>query len=242
VLFLVLALIGICLALFATFRAATPRSRAIHLAILLAAVLPIIVTVVTRPPMYNGVRHFVFVLPPLAVLSGLAAARIAEQAGRLRPALFALFAAGLALPAVGMARLHPYEYVYFNEMSGGVRRAQSLFMLDYWGLAFKQAGQALRSQLLARNETPPGGGQWTVAVCGPHPPAQIVLGDRFHLTWDPKGADFAMMLGTFYCARLDAPMLAEIARDGVGFARIYDIRGRGVDSLFAVPPIERDPH
>jgi hypothetical protein len=240
-LFLVLGLIGICLALFAAVRAATPHSRAIHLAILLAAVLPIIVTVVTRPPMYNGVRHFVFVLPPLAVLCGAAATRIAEQAGRLWPALLALFAAGLALPPIGMARLHPYEYVYFNEMSGGVRSAQSRFMLDYWGLAFKQAGQALRNQLLVRNETPPAGGQWTVAVCGPHPPAQIALGDRFHLTWDPSGADFAMMLGAFYCATLDAPLLAEITRDGVVFARVYDIRGRNIGSLFTTPPVEQDP-
>jgi len=154
--------------------------------------------------------------------------------------LLALFATGLVLPAIGMARLHPYEYVYFNEISGGVRGAQSRFMLDYWGLAFKQAGQALRNELTVRHETPADGAQWTIAVCGPHPPAQIALGDRFHLTWDPKGADFAMMLGTFYCAKLDAPLLAEVTRDGVVFARVYDIRGRNTSSLFTTPPIKRD--
>jgi hypothetical protein len=77
-------------------------------------------------------------------------------------------------------------------------------------------------------------------VCGPHPPAQVALGDQFEPTWDPNGADFALTLGVFYCARIDAPQLVEIMRDGVIFARAYDIRGRHVDSLFTEPPVERE--
>jgi hypothetical protein len=46
------------------------------------------------------------------------------------------------------------------------------------------------------------------------------------------------MLGEFYCARLDAPLLAEIARAGVTYARAYDIRGRSVASLFTIPPVK----
>jgi hypothetical protein len=34
--------------------------------------------------------------------------------------------------------------------------------------------------------------------------------------------------------------LVEIVRDGVSFARAYDLRGRSVSRLFTVPPIERD--
>jgi hypothetical protein len=49
-----------------------------------------------------------------------------------------------------------------------------------------------------------------------------------------------MMLGEFYCATLDAPVLAEIVRDGVVYARVYDTRGRNVPSLFTIPPVERD--
>jgi hypothetical protein len=45
------------------------------------------------------------------------------------------------------------------------------------------------------------------------------------------------MLGVFDCAKLDAPLLAEVVRGRVGFARAYDIRGRAVPSLFTEPPI-----
>ena len=77
-------------------------------------------------------------------------------------------------------------------------------------------------------------------MCGPHPPARIALGDQFEPTWDPNGADFALMLGVFYCARLDAPLLAEIERDGVSFARAYDVRGRSISTLFTQPPVMPD--
>jgi hypothetical protein len=206
--------------------------------------LPILVTVLTRPAMYNGIRHFVFVLPPLAVLGGLAAGWIADRLqpyGRLAlSAGAAVLAIGLALPVVAMARLHPYEYVHFNWLAGGVRAAQSQYMLDYWGLALKQAGQALRERLAQENARPPVGRKWKIAVCGPHPPAQVALGDQFEPTWQPRGADLALSLGTFYCAQLDAPLLSEITRDGVSFARAYDLRGRTVDRLFTVPPVERE--
>jgi hypothetical protein len=242
-LFLLLGCGGVLGAVIAASRSQlTPRSRAIHLSIALAAALPVLVTVVTRPAMYNGIRHFVFVMPPLAVAGGLAGAWIvtrAAQFSRIVPGLLAAcFAAGVALPVIEMARLHPYEYAFYNHLIGGVRGAQSHYMLDYWGLAFKQAGNELRDTLAKRGEAPPAGRKWTVAVCGPHPPARIALGDRFEPTWEPKGADFALMLGTFYCAKLDAPVLAEVVRDGVIFARAYDLRGRTVTDMFTVPPVK----
>ena len=61
----------------------------------------------------------------------------------------------------------------------------------------------------------------------------IPLGEA--ASWDPAGADFAMMLGEFYCAKLDAPLLAEVVRDGVVYARVYDLRGRSIPTLLTQP-------
>ena len=237
---MVAGVFGLGLLLTATFRlASAPRRRAVYLAIALAAILPVATTVATRPAMYNGVRHFVFVLPPLAVAGGFAIAWLATRANRLgRATLAAVLAIGVALPVIGMAKLHPYEYTYFNDIAGGVRGAQPRFMLDYWGLAFKQAGEELRQQLAAQGVAPPRGRKWRIAVCGPHPAARIALGDKFdEPSWDPKGADFALMLGTFYCANLNAPLLVDVVRDGVSFARAYDLRSSPVRSLFTYPPV-----
>jgi hypothetical protein len=213
--------------------------RAVFLLVALAALLPLAVTIALRPAMYNGIRHFVFVLPPLAVLGGLAGVYLIDIASRTFR--FAPIAAGLVLaigagiPVVEMIRLHPYEYTHFNRLSGGVAHARERYMLDYWGLSFKQASQALLATLAERHESKPSDRRWKIAVCGPHRSPQVELGPDFETTWDPKGADFAMMLGEFYCAKLDAPLLAEVARDGAVYARVYDIRGRSISTLLTRP-------
>jgi hypothetical protein len=240
--FLLLTVPGTILAFVMAFRGRLPLpQRAALLLLAVAATLPIAIAVATRPAMYNGIRHFVFVTPPLAALGGYAAMRAFEwlaHRGRMAVAAGAVvLACGFVLPVITFWRLHPYEYTHFNHIAGGVAGADARYMRDYWGLSFRQAGAALRAALAARGETPPGR-PWKIAVCGPHPPAAVALGSDFTPTWDPKGADFALMLGEFYCARLDAPLMAEITRAGVTYARAYDIRGRSVASLFTIPPVE----
>jgi xanthosine utilization system XapX-like protein len=239
--FLLLTSAGTALAVIAVLRRDVPLPRRATLLLLaVAAVLPIAIAVATRPAMYNGIRHFVFVTPPLAALGGFAGGKLFDMLGRRGRAAFiagtVALAAGLLSPVIEFVRLHPYQYTHFNRIAGGIRNADERYMLDYWGLSFKQAGEALRATLAARHET--SGRPWKIAVCGPHPPAAVALGPGFDLTWDPAGADFALMLGEFYCAELDAPVLVEIKREGVVYARAYDIRGRTVTRLFTMPPVQ----
>ena len=215
------------------------RRKTIMLMLTLAATLPLAIAMVKRPALYNGIRHFVFVIPPMAVLGGVAFARAME---RLRanhrtwqPVVLATFCFGLALPLAEMIRLHPYQYTHFNHIAGTVRGADNRFMLDYWGLALKQASDGLREQIVERQEVPPANRKWKVAVCGPQRPAQVALGPDFTIGWDSNAADFAMTLSEFYCKGLTAPVMVEIKRDDVVFARVYDIRGRSISSLLSIP-------
>lgn len=234
--FVVLASAGVIGALVAAFRRGSePNRRAVLLLVALAAALPIAVAVAMRPAMYNGVRHFLFVVPPLAVAGGLAGAWLFDQVrGRGHLAIVAtaaVFAVGLALPVIDMVRRHPYEYTSFNRFAGGVAGARDRYMLDYWGLALKQASQGLAAKIAELNLQKPKDRRWKLAVCGHHRSPQVELGPDFETTWNPKGADFAMMLGEFYCRKLDAPVLVEVVRDGVAYARVYDIRNRAYDTL-----------
>jgi hypothetical protein len=215
------------------------RRKTIMLMLTLAATLPLVIAMVKRPALYNGIRHFIFVIPPMAVLGGVAFAWVME---RLRanhrswqPVVLATFCFGLALSAAEMIRLHPYQYTHFNHVAGTVRGADERFMLDYWGLALKQASDELREQLVERQEVQPQNRKWKVAVCGPQRPAQVALGPDFTIGWDSQSADFAMTLGEFYCKGLTAPVMVEIKRDDVVFARVYDIRGRAISTLLAIP-------
>ena len=216
-----------------------PRRKTILLMLMLAAIFPILVAIVKRPALYNGIRHFIFVIPPMTVLAGLAFARgmnwLKENRRNWQPAAVAVFSFGLLLSLGEMIRLHPYQYTHFNHIAGTVRAADDRYMLDYWGLALKQASDGLREQLDEEQEAPPKGRKWKVAVCGPQRPAQVALGPDFTIGWDSHAADFAMTLGEFYCKGLTAPVMVEIKRDDVVFARVYDIRGRSISSLLSIP-------
>ena len=47
----------------------SPRRKTILLMLTLAATLPLVITMVKRPALYNGIRHFIFVIPPMTVLA-----------------------------------------------------------------------------------------------------------------------------------------------------------------------------
>ena len=237
---LALFIAGVGGTLFALSRRdVTAQRKTILLMLTTAATLPLLIAMVKRPALYNGIRHFIFVIPPMTILAGTAFAwgvdRLKENRRHWQPVAVAVFVFGLMLPLTEMIRLHPYQYTHFNHIAGTVRGADDLFMLDYWGLALKQASDGLREELNERQEAPPHGRKWKVAVCGPQRPAQVALGPDFTIGWDSHAADFAMTLGEFYCKGLTAPVMVEIKRDDVVFARVYDIRGRSISSLLAIP-------
>ena len=47
-----------------------------------------------------------------------------------------------------MANLHPYEYVYFNELVGGFKGAYGRFETDYWAASLKEAVEWLKDNEL----------------------------------------------------------------------------------------------
>lgn len=238
---LALGFVGLAYIIVTLVRGGTPLNRrAALLALALAVLLPVVLAIISHPAFYNGLRHFIFLVPPFAAAGGLAFGWLFERASAYGKAgvaaLCAVFVAGIALPVVEMVRLHPYQYVSFNVFAGGIQNAQHNFMLDYWGVAFKQAAAELRTRLKASAEQPPKGRRWIVAICGPQATAQQVLGPRFETTFNEKQADFAMAVGAYYCEYLKAPIMVNIEREGVVFARVYDLRGSPTPKLLTEPP------
>ena len=118
------------------------RSRG-ELGFLVFVVLfPIATAIILRSTLYDAVRHFLFVIPPLAILA--AAAIESSLRPAVRRAMRALIACGAlaaaALTARDMIGLHPYESIYFNRVfAGGHRGAAGRFETDYWGNSYREA-------------------------------------------------------------------------------------------------------
>jgi hypothetical protein len=131
--------------------------------LLLGALFPIAWVMASDPVLYNGFRHLLFVVPPLCVLAalGLRATWLAAAGRpRLRIALAVALFALVAEPAAWLLRSHPYQYVYFNPLAGGLARASHWFSGDYWRLSLRAA--AIELDRLADAE--PGDGPVDVRV------------------------------------------------------------------------------
>lgn len=116
--------------------------RTVGIAVLaVAAAMPILYTVITNPVEYDGIRHYLFVLPPLAVLCAISFASLLQKAPRSFTAIIigtSVFVS-VGMTAVDMISLHPYQYVFFNRLfGGGVARAAESFETDYWGSSYKE--------------------------------------------------------------------------------------------------------
>lgn len=136
-----LAAVWIC---WTTARALSARrTLRWELWLLIAAVCaPPAYAILRRSTLYNGLRHFLFIVPPLCVLAALALTACSEwlerraRYARVAPALLlAVFGVDQAYAAV---RLHPHQHVYFNRIAGGVRAANERYETEYYGSVYPE--------------------------------------------------------------------------------------------------------
>jgi hypothetical protein len=228
-----LFLAGVALALLAGARAlpalATAQGRPAALPwlpVVLAALFPLAYTLLAAPPLYNGLRHFSFVLPPLAVLAGAGLVH-AWQGLRARPPLLRrVVLAACALAVLGqlglLARLHPYQYLAYNRLAGGAYGAAGGWEQDYWASSLREAVLALDA-LVAREGVPAQG--YTVAVCAEPLQAQVWLAPGLRATRDWWGADFYLSPTHMGCdAALRGRVVAQVERAGIVLAVVKDRR------------------
>ena len=101
----------------------------------LAALLPLICCVLIHGPGFTGMRHYLFTVPPIAVLAGLG---FDGALRRLQDLHRVAAAAGLAVvlfcfgwDATILYRLHPDEYLFYNPIVGGLEGASRRYATDY---------------------------------------------------------------------------------------------------------------
>jgi hypothetical protein len=88
--------------------------------------------------MYDGYRHFLFMLPPLFIFAGFAFEKIFESL-KTRWAAGAILLILLASGVYNFIQLHPYEYAYYNSFAGGTSGAFRAYETDYWLTCYKEA-------------------------------------------------------------------------------------------------------
>ena len=228
ILVLVLASPVVGLALAWRYGRALPRTPALQFFVLgFAIVFPVAYAVAIKAVLFDGMRHFIFVLPLTAAL----AATLADRAlARLERAAFRSYAYG-ALALYGlfhvgvMARLHPDEYVYYNGFIGGVEGAAGLFKLDYWANSYAEAVGALEDHLRAEYGADFRNHDFTVAVCGPPISASYYFPSNFIYTAKHEEAQFFIAFTKDDCDKsLPGKVIYRVERMGTLLSEVIDRR------------------
>ena len=102
---------------------------------------------ILHPAVYDGLRHFLYLLPILAALAAFAFIEFFKKNkwGSGRKLAAGLTFIGVLLTATEMVRLHPYEYIYFNQTVGGFKGAYGKYETDYWVASMKEAVEWLKA-------------------------------------------------------------------------------------------------
>lgn len=135
-------LIGIPLLLLYFAKKKRLTSEKIVIALLLfSSVFPVFYTIYKGSYLYNGWRHMLFVYPGLVVIAAVGWSRLMDffKPYALKSVVMGLLLVFSAPAIVFSIANHPYQYMYFNELVGGVKGANGNYELDYWNQTPREA-------------------------------------------------------------------------------------------------------
>jgi Dolichyl-phosphate-mannose-protein mannosyltransferase len=206
---------------------ATDRRRETGL-LLFIALFPVICEVINRGPAFTGLRHFLFVVPIFAVLAGIGFDWLIEELaafGRMAAAgALAAIATVLIWNAAILIQLHPYQYLYYNPLVGGLEGASHLYVTDYWVNIMPEAVDDLEDYIHELDKAAPAR-RYSVAVCGERLPFEKEAGPRLQWTEDWRTADFFIAPTHMNCDRtLNGNVIATISRLGARIGVVKDRR------------------
>lgn len=203
-----------------------------RLVLVFSGIFPIAYIIWKDPVLYDGMRHILFAIPLLTAVSALAlewCLRRVEAAGRqtFSYILQAGVATSVAIVVFNMWQLHPYQYVYFNSLSGGLAGAYNRDETDYWGLSHKEAGEWLNQYV--EKLDPDAERVYKVHLRYSRWMLKEALDPNRLEVWQPReGADFFVSVTRFnlHQSYPEATLLHVVERQGVPLCFIFSLSER----------------
>ncbi len=128
--FIILGLI----AFFALINKMKKENSSWYFMLLFVSVFPIIYIIAKESNVYGGWRHVMFIFPGLAIISALGVNELINLFGKkyLQYIIIGIVSVLALLPLRHIIVNHPHEYIYYNTLSGGVKKAYGKYEMDYF--------------------------------------------------------------------------------------------------------------
>jgi Dolichyl-phosphate-mannose-protein mannosyltransferase len=179
---------------------------------------------VTGARVYNGYRHFLFLLPFTMLIAAYPIGRLLDShlPWVARIATIAVAAVGTVAATVSIYQLFPYQYSFYNMLVGGVPGADGRYYIDVWLSAEREALREIE-EIADTNEV------IRIHACG----SRLNFADhpRFRRV-ELEDADYIVAVRRGHCTPQNLPLqdlrvIREVRRQGVLFAAIYSPRKMG---------------
>jgi len=155
---LILCFVGVTVSLVKRYR--NELDKTLFFIIATWLFLPLILIFIVKPSIYDNFRHFLFLTPPVFLFAGLGTKYIFSKINNKIILLLLTFA--ILLPGiVGIINLHPYQYIYYNSLIGGVEGAFRRFETDYWYTSYYESTKYI-NQVSSKNDTILVYGSWQI--------------------------------------------------------------------------------
>lgn len=197
---------------------------------------PLIYLYISKSPIYNGNRHFLFVVPSMTVLSAYLLYKIFKIIQRFHLQSAKVFIGLLLVYAIfqiyTMFQLHPYQYIYYNQFAGGFKQASKNFEMDYWVTSNREMMKQLDNYIKREKLKPDEKGYFGLLFCADPLTIEYYLPPRFVMVTDKLKADFLVVNATPICKEYYSdlmkdesyPSILQVERMGVVLSYIKKLK------------------
>jgi Flp pilus assembly protein TadD len=170
-------LIGFAGSFWFGFKYTKTQKNSFYFLLIFATVFPVFYIIYKKSVVYDGMRHIMFVLPVMVVLAALFYDQLLQMfAGKkaIQYAVAGITLVLVALPARFIFANAPNEYVYFNELAGGIKGAYGNYETDYYFNSLKGGFDWLYKNKLKDFKPTPGHDSIIVASNAPEMMKQYI--------------------------------------------------------------------
>jgi tetratricopeptide (TPR) repeat protein len=127
----------------------------IYIFIIFSVFFPVVFVVIEKSNLYSSWRQFLFVYPGIVLLASIGISTLRDSIKNR----YLLLMAGLVGVWVSIHPLkfiinnHPYEYLYYNQMVGGLKGAYGNYETDYYYVSQTEASEWLIDYLKIKGDT-----------------------------------------------------------------------------------------
>jgi hypothetical protein len=200
--------------------------------LVVAVLVPPAYAIIRHSTLYNGLRHFLFIIPPLCVMVGAGLAVCTRAMARLKREWAIPLVVLTSLFAVdqlhALWRLHPHQHVFFNRASGGLVPAVRRYETEYYGSVYRELHAQLIEHVWKERRESYLNTTFRVAGCGSKLffSRNLPLNFQYQSMSQAARADFYATYARDRCLNRfkNHPVLTRVERDGATLAVARDLK------------------